>query len=448
MSPHFKAPLLHKVALDALLETMTTDDYDSLGAHRRGESSPESKGTEFNDLDGSGFSGSAVVIPAKDLAQEPDPATAEFFKESEPEFEMSASGIRRVSRDVHSPDWDDIQEIVTKFGYRWLGRVTDGTEMWGSKSDRIIYDPAQRHWTHTSDGKLVSEGAVQELEEKISQDSGFERKSASLKYCVACDGGDCIEHRFPIQAAEPWCDGCNHAKKECTCEGCQCPENRNKKSNTKSYGKGTPIGGTPNEYGAADDPVNDEAENAGMDMSASVEDNSMKFKSALLKKKALVEMHETPTMLPPRDDLRRHLDEVEQEAVMEGVADKPAASPRKEQISPNLNPSGRAAAKKADFDSEQDTRDEYFLDQAREDEMEAKRSFLEEDYLRQEAAERGIAMEDLWKEMKDEYMADFFGYSFKPVRDFTDGPIKTSSERCPLCKSAKNCHGFYSLLSH
>ena len=49
--------------MDALLESMTTDDYDSLGAHRRGEEFiPESKGTEdeANHQD-------PVVLPPKDI---------------------------------------------------------------------------------------------------------------------------------------------------------------------------------------------------------------------------------------------------------------------------------------------------------------------------------------------------------------------------------------------
>ena len=202
-----------------------------------------------------------------------------------------------------------------------------------------------------------------------------------------------------------------------------------KESSIKSYGKGTPIGGTPNEYGAGDDPQNDEAENAGMDMTAS-EDN-MAYKSQLLNKKALVDMHETPTMLPPRDDLKRHLDEVEQAAVMEGVKDVEAAPKKRNQIDPRINPSGRAAsgsdcgcAKKADYDADQDMRDEYFLDQVQDAKNEAKRHFMEEDYLQQQAVEDGVSMEELWKQMGEEYTAEFYGYPYKRVPDFTDRPTR------------------------
>ena len=85
-----------------------------------------------------------------------------------------------------------------------------------------------------------------------------------------------------------------------------------------------------------------------------------------------------------------------------------------------------------------------------------------------------MSMEELWKKMGDEYTAEFYGYPYKRVPDFTDEPAegwegkRLSSEHCPMCKSAnvhavkddvigrktgsslvecKDCHGFYSLLS-
>jgi len=48
--------------------------------------------------------------------------------------------------------------------------------------------------------------------------------------------------------------------------------------------------------------------------------SGFQFKSDLLKK-SFVDMHKTPTMLPPRNDLRRHIDTEVQEEVMEGVMD-------------------------------------------------------------------------------------------------------------------------------
>ena len=232
MKAFLSSLLKPKKALDALLETMTTDDYDSLGAHRRGESTPESKGTEFDGtLNERGFSPGPVIIPSKDLAQPPDLATAEFFKESDPEmlpvelekgeheffkeapeFEMSASGMRRLGKDVHSPEWQQIQDALSKFGYRWLGRTTDGSEIWGKESERVTYDPATRRWIHTEHGKQIDRGAVEELENKVEA-YNFQRNAS---------------------ASEPWCKGCDKAKKECTCEDCQCPENKHRKNAGKN----------------------------------------------------------------------------------------------------------------------------------------------------------------------------------------------------------------------
>lgn len=320
-----KSPLLKKRAMDALFETMTTDDYDSLGAHRRGESTPESKGTEFDNLQGTGFMPEGVVIPSQDLAQPPDPANAEFFKESDPRtasFEVEAAvdprikikiewqpippyseagkksqayravatlggkevghlGVRisddgtesqiglaevddsqrgtglgqalydkaiaqarksgvnlfrsdtSLSPDAHkawgrlgqrypverrregysinlkeshdfeddhdpiipieeemeqhefvkqspkqaapstsrtqSPEWQKITDLLAKRGYRWLGNVSDGTEMWSNLRKQFFYDPATHTWTHKTDGKLDAQGAIEDLEKGIAK---------------------------------------------------------------------------------------------------------------------------------------------------------------------------------------------------------------------------------------------------------------------------------------
>lgn len=539
----YKNPLLKKKALDAMLDELAENGLGGgsrppLEAQRKkvnplpGEyNPPEDKGTEFSSQT------NQIIIPAKDLIQAS-------------EFEVSASGIRRVaSKSGHSPEWEHIQDFLSTQDYRWLGRVSNGTEMWGNSKQQIVYDPATRSWQRRSEGKVDFNGVVEELESKLTthelshtaktadwrkakdiqrgdtivsggamrvqrvfpegdeivvlgtggalrrfnpeDEISLWRKNAK-KTCVACECGGCIKH--DKTATEPWCNGCDHAKKECTCEGCQCPENPNRKSaagkelyhvtntksvsnirakgilpmqtsnwikgqkgerygggyiyamespesavrwagkmdwefnkamgtgkisivvfdpidgeweedtadpmsqvlhngrwlkslgsvkpqqikkiipvtidmtravvqgkpvslegdnemekeaDTKSYGKGTPIGGTPNEYGAADDPTNDEAENASMDMIAAAGDK-MKFK-AKLNKKALVEMHESPTMLPPRDDLKSHIDQGEQDAitndVMEGVAPERPSTRRPGQIDPRINPTGRTASK-------------------------------------------------------------------------------------------------------
>jgi len=57
-------------------------------------------------------------------------------------------------------------------------------------------------------------------------------------------------------------------------------------------------------------------------------------------------MHETPTMLPPRNDLRRHIDTEVHDEVMEGIMDDvtepaPQNKPsRPKQIDPRINPNG------------------------------------------------------------------------------------------------------------
>jgi len=186
-----KASLLKKRAMDALLDTMAEADYESLGAHRRGEPyEPEQKGTEFQqDAD-------HVVIPSKDMHPPSGPGDAAFFKESDPEFEMSASGMRRLYARGDSTEWGRINEFLATRDYRWLGRVSDGTEMWGKKDERVVYDPATRRWAHQVGGVEDLEGGITDLVPKLTA-YGFDQptpKTSALKSCVACECGDCIEH--------------------------------------------------------------------------------------------------------------------------------------------------------------------------------------------------------------------------------------------------------------
>lgn len=256
-----------------------------------------------------------------------------------------------------------------------------------------------------------------------------------------------------------------------------------------------------------------------------------KFQSSLLRKKALVEMHETPTMLPPRTDIRRHMDEDEQLALKDDVRDgvnPNTMKPPVNQIDPRINPRGvsagkyadagmwdlptfkawwakakqvpqqvkenfrvetvpgfgggngalrmswngqvlgylgvpleifegiagpiqkwmekgsqhdpdvdpyemdrlgskEAANKQADY-TDQDWMDDeaadYQLDQVRDAEKEAKRHFMEEDYIQQLAYDYipPKSMEEMWDIMGDEYTAEFYGYPYKRVEDFTDQP--------------------------
>ena len=659
--------------MDALLDTMAEADYESLGAHRRGEPyEPEQKGTEFQqDAD-------HVVIPSKDMHPPSGPGDAAFFKESDPEFEMSASGMRRLYARGDSTEWGRINEFLATRDYRWLGRVSDGTEMWGKKNERVVYDPATRRWAHQVGGVEDLEGGITDLVPKLTA-YGFDQptpKTSALKSCVACECGDCIEHSGTpevemeqhefFKESEPdvkledigtkasgfaeggpfSCMDCVHRTPHSKDAGgeevdsCKHPEvmadpelkdrllpdgtikvgyddccnyvrphgkkgdemEKEADSETRSYGMNQPIGGSDNPTGGSDDENADEDQNAdlgGMNMTSS-------WKSPLLKK-ALVDIHETPTMLPPRDDMKRHLDQDEQDEAMLGVVD-PLAKPRRpakpEQIDPNIHigaakirwkveaaPTGQyrsferrgwpgasyangdaavmirceddyvpslvregkhaplsvyvshwsvtpeekakrggfvwrklkstyptlkeaqaaaakvidehpelhpeqpaaapapAAPKQADYDEQLDQEGEYFLDQVQDAKAEAKRHFMEEDYLQQIADEYipPITMEQLWKIMGEEYTAEFYGSPYTRAHDFTDEEVpegwegtrrlndstgnagRFASLRCPLCKSAnthkvdddtkgyssgmvlaecRDCNGFYTTSAH
>jgi hypothetical protein len=88
------------------------------------------------------------------------------------------------------------------------------------------------------------------------------------------------------------------------------------------------------------------------------EQPSLQFQSSLLKKKALVEMTPSPTMLPPRDDIADHLDEQMKDQlnkeVMQGVRPRlnEPKKKRRPQIDPRINPDGDimgVASKQADY---------------------------------------------------------------------------------------------------
>jgi hypothetical protein len=226
------------------------------------------------------------------------------------------------------------------------------------------------------------------------------------------------------------------------------------------------------------------------------------YKAALLKKKALVDMAPSPTMLPPRDDIKDHLDQQfkdqQTKEIMQGVREplNPKKKKRRPQINPNINPMGVAAASKeipngtfvlvnspdswehknwgivkgfdgedyhvaindgneqlvfsrtelripknqdeiknslgvktADYtqqDWEQDEASEAWLDQVRDAEDEAKRHFMQEDYIQQLADDfiPPKTMDELWEIMGDEYTAEFYGVPYKRVPDFTDQPTE------------------------
>ncbi|PYV68869.1 MAG: hypothetical protein DMG96_35440 [Acidobacteria bacterium] len=204
--------------------------------------------------------------------------------------------------------------------------------------------------------------------------------------------------------------------------------------------------------------------------------SGFQFKSSLLKR-SFIDMHETPTMLPPRNDLRRHLDTEVKDEVMEGVMDgvtEPESAQKKpsrpKQIDPRINPNGvsnwdpmlmtapgstipvsvpqrkwarfyrsarqleavafppntptgqygevkRPAPKPKRKPTEKPAESERnAMDQVHDAEAEAYQAFLNQDYLQQEAMERNIDMRELWNEMKNEFMAQYFQMPYTQKR--------------------------------
>jgi len=164
---------------------------------------------------------------------------------------------------------------------------------------------------------------------------------------------------------------------------------------TKSYGTGTPFGGTPN------------------DPSEDVQDEEDEKTAGT--KTALVGLHETPKHLPPRDDIRRHIDEdVQKEIkddVMEGVADTTA---------------------KVAF-ADDDESNEYYLDQVSDMKAEAKATFMQDPFMLQDAADQGMTMDDLWNEVGQDFTQNYWESA-----DSKRASIAPEEGLpCPNCKSTK-----------
>ena len=162
--------------------------------------------------------------------------------------------------------------------------------------------------------------------------------------------------------------------------------------------------------------------------------------SSLLKKKALIDMPESPSLLPPRDDLKGHMDKQEQSLLTKGVMQgvKEPLNPKKKkvrrpQIDPRINPDGVVASNKtAEYtpeDQERDEQAEYSLDQVSEAEDEAERFFMQEAYIKQLAEENHKTMSEMWDMMGDEYTAEFYGFPYKRVQDFTDEEVPKNLEK-------------------
>ena len=185
MSLNPKSPLLKKRAMDALLESMTTDSYDSLGAHRRGESTPEAKGTEMGEsLNGQGFSGSPVIIPPKDLMPPSSPADAEFFKESEPKVgsKRNLGRMYHGSKNVISggmlqrymgPGKQDSGAIFVtpSIAYAQFYKGTSGALYAVEIGDKDIFDPEnEQDLERLADGYRALVGTDYDAEEDAMSD--------------------------------------------------------------------------------------------------------------------------------------------------------------------------------------------------------------------------------------------------------------------------------------
>jgi hypothetical protein len=249
---------------------------------------------------------------------------------------------------------------------------------------------------------------------------------------------------------------------------------------TKSYGTGTPSGGTPN------DPTEDVQD-----------EEDAKVSSA---KTAEIGIHETPTMLPPRDDIRRHLDEDVQdevmEGVMDGVKDAKVADAIEGEVLPRrtgnwklyvFEPDGKTEIARyyvgdkkvgvervnemygpltheqenqlyrvgslnlsevvikitnweypkkgavSEYELDRDEEAAQYLDAIGDMKNEAKAAFMEDPSMQQYAVDVELTLEELWKEMGEEFTENYFASSYAK-----QGSIETEEGLiCPNCKSTK-----------
>jgi GNAT superfamily N-acetyltransferase len=280
----------------------------------------------------------------------------------------------------------------------------------------------------------------------------------------------------------------------------------------KSYGMGTPIGGTANPGGASDDPEADAAANDLM------EGNGPVTGVQSSQKEAKIDPLHSPSYKPPRDDSRGHLDESLKKEIMEGVYDDiPQDSGPKKTVNaaalegeilpkrrgnwklyafepdgkteigrwyvgdkgkaiPIINENwgpitqhqineidrvgylnlGDVIIKVTNFEFPKpapkpdenghtldvmasgeddlylDMQDEHFLDQVSDVKRQAREAFMQDGEMIQVARENGYDMNQLWKEVGEEYTNDWFeGQQHFGSKEAADAP------KCPMCKSAK-----------
>ena len=111
-------------------------------------------------------------------------------------------------------------------------------------------------------------------------------------------------------------------------------------------------------------------------------------------------------MLPPRDDLRRHLDEDVKDEVMEGVMD------------------GVKDTKVADYELDRDEEAAQYLDTIDDMKNEAKAAFMEDPSMQQYAVDAELTMDELWKEIGESYIQNFYESTYSK---------RGSADACPNC---------------
>lgn len=354
-----------------------------------------------------------------------DPSDATFFKESDP------------VPDQFSPTEEKINAACAGSGFHYGGHVTDGTTLWfRGSNERLSFNPKTGNVSYIRNGKVESECPVDQLSKIKSTADVFhqalkkELKQGAIRpspHAVFEDKVDNATGKQPEAPTEPSDDevmqaqktlenagvgdqiGVNAAEESETTLPADWPEGWHmydpktgdeitKKSEkkeaavTKTYGTGTPPGGTPN------DP--------SMDVEDEEEDKTAASKTAL------VGIHETPKHLPPRDDMRRHIDQDVQDEitdeVMEGVKDdKVAAS--------------------------DDEATEYYLDQVHDMKAEAEEAFMLDAAMQQEAQDAGMSMGELWKEIGADFTENYYASAYSKT-----GSIEVyEGLKCPNCKSTK-----------
>ena len=341
--------------------------------------------------------------------------------------------------DQFSPTEEKINAVAAGSGFRYGGHVTDGTTLWfRGNSERLSFNPKTGNVSYLRNGKVESECPVDQLKH-IASAEDFHRalkkqlgqdKTGAIRpspHAVFENKVDNATGKQPEAPPEPSDDEVMQAQKTLENAGVgdqigvnaaeeseatlpddwpegwhlydpKTGEEIKKKSApkeaavTKTYGTGTPPGGTPN------------------DPSVDIEDDEDDKTAAA--KTALVGIHETPKFLPPRDDVRRHLDEQVQDEVMEGVMD------------------GVKDDKTAASD---DQANEFYLDKVDSMKAEAKDAFMLDAAMQQEAQDAGMSMDELWDEVGGAFTENYYisAYSKQGSIEVYEGL------KCPNCKSTK-----------